>query len=391
MPRTNRQINKDSVSNLRLHSLDALRGIAALLVIITHYDTATGPIVSYSGFDISHIPLSFFGNQLTILGYSNLLDLWNSLGWGYLAVQLFYVLSGFIFMYVYQKQITTCEKNFTDFVVARFSRLYPLVWVTTFIMIGIFLLAGKTNELSVYRVIVNFLMLGGFEGNNKFGINGINGPMWTLTAEIWAYATFFLICRYWGKNRLVFIVPVLLGMFINQMNIQSIGFFTPNYIRVFIGFFMGCLTYVLVSAVKQEKSSRRLGWWSLLIFMVIIGIGMATGNKSIGDITIVYSLLIFPALIIAVMNVKWLRKFLSMRFFRWLGDLSFGIYLWHWPTFALFGILYRKGLHIPLNSKWFMLMIFGIVLAVAHLSFYYFERPMQKFIRKKYSEHKMSV
>lgn len=375
-------------SDKRLHSLDALRGLAALLVLVWHYDNPKGPVISFSNFQFSPMPLHFFGGTFSWQGKETFYELWGSLSIGGLSVQLFYVLSGFIFMYVYHQRISNGEVKLSDYAVARVSRLYPLVWISTTVMIGILILNNNINSLNAWKVLTNLFLLGGFEGSSMYGIRTINGSIWTLTAEMWAYAVFFFICYYWGKKKLAFVLPVLIGMFIYQLNIQSVGLFSPNYIRVFVGFFMGCLTYMLFSSINKEKSSKILGRVSIIAFTTLTVLGVYTLNKGIGNPVIVYSILIFPALIISVLNVKLLRDFLSTSVFRWLGNLSFGIYLWHWPIFALMGTLYKKGLHIPLQSKWVMLMIFALVIVIAHLSYYYFESPVQKIIRKKYSKYK---
>ena len=146
--------------NLRLSGLDALRGVAAVMVMMFHYTTR---------YDEK------FGHR-TATAFS--------VPWGHLGVNLFFMISGFVIFMTLER--TTRP---TDFLISRFSRLFPAYWVAvamTFSTLAVFPELGK--EVSLMQAIENALMFQGL-----LGIANIDSVYWTLEVELLFYwAMFFL-------------------------------------------------------------------------------------------------------------------------------------------------------------------------------------------------------
>ena len=137
----------------RLAELDALRGIAVLMVLAFHYTTRLGQLVpgaAWGGF-----PLGAYG------------------------VHLFFVISGFVIIMTLDR-----SERPADFLVARFSRLYPAYW-TGLIVTSLFLwlAAGPFAPPSTRQIAVNFTMVPGF-----FKVPAVDGVYWTLEVELLFYA-----------------------------------------------------------------------------------------------------------------------------------------------------------------------------------------------------------
>ena len=117
---------------LRLESLDVLRGLAALAIVVNHwkwfYFWPAG--AKDSNFDFKEFILPF--GRIT----------WLFVNYGGLAVDIFFCLSGFIFFYLYRAAIETGCVSAREFAVLRFSRLYPLHLATLLI---------ATVLLEIYR------------------------------------------------------------------------------------------------------------------------------------------------------------------------------------------------------------------------------------------------
>ncbi len=101
-----------------LYLLDILRGLASLAIVVWHYQhffyVAPGKISEE--FVRSSQPLYFIFWPL----YDN----------GHFSVQLFFVLSGFVFYFIYYDKVRSRSVSGYDFLILRFSRLYPLYFVT---------------------------------------------------------------------------------------------------------------------------------------------------------------------------------------------------------------------------------------------------------------------
>jgi peptidoglycan/LPS O-acetylase OafA/YrhL len=125
---------------------------------------------------------------------------------GWRAVDLFFCLSGFIFYWLYSKKIVSGATSFNEFFVLRFSRLYPLHFVTLmvaaagqFLMLGCFgsFFVYPNNDLYHFLLQLVFASNWGFEQGNSF-----NGPVWSVSVEVFLYALFFVVCalrrnRWW--------------------------------------------------------------------------------------------------------------------------------------------------------------------------------------------------
>ncbi|MEO8152856.1 MAG: acyltransferase [Rhizobacter sp.] len=152
----------------RLHGVDALRGLAAVMVVLFHFTTR------YSQ-KFGHLSEPAF-----------------SVPWGNLGVNLFFMVSGFVIFMTLDR-----VSRPMDFVVSRFSRLYPAYWVAaalTFLVLTVFPELGRT--LSLRQALSNGLM---FEG--LFGVPPIDGAYWTLEVELLFYWGMFILANSIGLER----------------------------------------------------------------------------------------------------------------------------------------------------------------------------------------------
>jgi len=159
----------------RLHELDALRGIAALMVVLFHYTTMFGEKWGH-GFDV---PGAFALGQH--------------------GVKLFFIVSGFVIYMSLQRRPTP-----GSFAVSRFARLAPSYWAAvllTFIVLAAFGLPDETiGELtynfSVADALANLTLL-----HWAIGIPHIDGVYWTLVVELAFYSVMLLLLRCGWLNQ----------------------------------------------------------------------------------------------------------------------------------------------------------------------------------------------
>src|ERR1700733_8687541 len=172
---TNRPLSAVS----QLPSLTSLRGLAALWVVLFHYTALYFP-------------------RLDITGHSSLI------GKGYLAVDLFFMLSGFVMTHVYHRAFCdSVKENYRSFLVARVARLYPLhvvvllLFVTTALLAQLLAYASTgtaegiplTGTRSLAAAIANLFMLQGLSAEHL----SWNYPSWSISVEFMAYLAFPLV------------------------------------------------------------------------------------------------------------------------------------------------------------------------------------------------------
>lgn len=305
----------------QLPSLTPLRGIGALWVTIFHFG--------------SHFP------NVHASDYGFVSE-------GYLAVDMFFVLSGFVISHVYKDSFASkcTERDYCDFLKARIARIYPL----HFIMLMVFLAAvgletaavsfagggvgpvPLTGERSVAGVFANLAMLQGLWAQ---GLSW-NNPAWSISLEFIAYLLFpLLFPLLWRSPRgkataglLAFLALVGLAWHTGDDFNQWNGL--PAIMRCLPEFFLGVLVY----NIYYQGWFARLLASDLVLGLVLVAL-CALVHDVASDLCIV---LLFPWLIVAaVRNEGLLRNLLNAAPLRWLGDVSYSLYLVHW--FVLFALV----------------------------------------------------
>lgn len=154
-------------SQSRILSLDALRGVAAVMVLLYHYTTRYDELYGHKG------SLPF---QLT---------------WGYLGVPLFMIISGYvIFMSVDR------SRSAMTFAVSRFGRLFPAFWASCAVTFGVVSVMGLAmREVPLRDALWNLTMI-----PVRLGVGRIDGVYWTLEVELTFYVVIFA-CVAMGLGR----------------------------------------------------------------------------------------------------------------------------------------------------------------------------------------------
>ena len=151
----------------RFETLDAFRGLAALAVVILHYTSAY------------RLHYGHFYNKSFDFKY------------GYLGVQFFFMISGFVIFLTLNYSTSAI-----DFLYKRFSRLYPVFWACVFITFTIIAALGLPGrEKSFYTIKWNLTMI-----PTVFGSSAIDGAYWSLVPEFFFYLNMAFLLLFKNKN-----------------------------------------------------------------------------------------------------------------------------------------------------------------------------------------------
>lgn len=156
----------ESEKKSRLLALDALRGLAALAVVAFHYGIRFEELYGHP------IPISA--------------TLATALFVGQYGVHLFFMISGFVIFMSLER-----TRSWKDFVVSRFSRLYPAYWVAVLLTFGVISIVGLPDKhYSVLQLLANLTMF-----QMWLRVKNIDGVYWTLAIEmIFYFAMITLFC-----------------------------------------------------------------------------------------------------------------------------------------------------------------------------------------------------
>ena len=400
-------------TNERLPVLDGLRFLAAFTVLLAHY--------SYW----------VLGDQGVNSPLTQILGTLSGLG-----MPLFFVLSGFVIHYNYHL-LYTQPKGIKTYLIARFTRLYPLYIVLFAIEFAIaFHLArgscGHAGErwgfflaLPYYLTLTQDWIYGIIAHNNLiYQYHMMSAVAWSISLEFFFYLAYLLLSLWLlkQKNILKLIIVFALSqicvvlyliycfIFTDTINHVALVGFGPyateshgyqdsllrwlyyfNPLVNLPAFFMGTIIAHIYRVTKKKALNKReqacAGWITfgsvLVVWAVHYWFFMHIGPTN-GFIGRTASLLNVP--LIAVMiyclvrySDTFINKWLSLSLFIKLGEASYSIYLLH----AFFGWYARDFYYLNLNPWLLYLLAVTCILIMSRCSYVLFERPVQRFLRKK--------
>lgn len=352
----------------RLYLVDVLRGLASLAVVIWHYQhffmTAPGAFIT----DFSHEPL-----------YGVLAAFYTD---GHRAVELFYVISGFVFFHVYLDDVATRRVSATEFFVFRFSRLYPLHVATLIaVMIGQWLSWRLTGQWTVFadndawHFVLNLLFAPawGLETAPSF-----NGPVWSVSIEVLIYALFFVFCRVISR-RIDLIVPAVSAVWLlATIVVMFAPYKTTALMAVGVAYFFAGGSALLI---WRELKSRH-ATAGCVTGLTIAALALLAYRLDLIS-SFMFQTLAFPSAVLGLAFLQTLRPNAG-RAVRLIGDLTYASYLIHFPI-QLFIILTVRalGLTVDYTTAVMLFIYLACVVGLAIPVHFGFELPAQAWLRRR--------
>jgi peptidoglycan/LPS O-acetylase OafA/YrhL len=361
-------MDKVNVPQSRLHALDALRGCAAIgVALFYHMRYLTGDLT------MRRPDLAPFGG---LLGAHWLYTHGDGL------VDLFFVLSGYIFCHVYRQNAAPLHTPVSTYAINRVARLYPLHLLTLFIAGGLIIAAtlqdGSSYGAFIATPIEFFLQI--FMLKIGVVLGSFNAPAWSISVEFLCYALFYVVGR---QRQTLFvamsIVFVTIGLLLQQ-NWVLLPFRDCWFPRGLVGFFSGALLFNFSSYVRRVPIL-------VLALAFIAGLDLSVTNPPVLHHIAFFarlSLLSWIPLLARVVRPA-VQKLANNPVAKFLGDHSFSIYLWHVPI-AMTILLIHKQIAFQSGQLPFLMSCETvIILVVAALSLRLIERPAQGWLRSRHS------
>ena len=306
-------------------------------------------------------------------------------GWGYMSVSIFWMISGFIFFWKYHEAIARGAVGGLEFFVLRFSRLYPLHFVTLMIVAvsQIVFAAGHGGEAFVngHQDLKHFV-LNLFFASSWGAEDGLsyNGPIWSVSIEVLVYALFFLLSSWLRTDlwRRVGLVVVSMGLWAVNDRWGFAG--SRLLLSCAIYFFMGGVVHAAVRRVPE--AALRLASPFALSGALAMGFYFFRTDGGTSKIVI----LIFSTLLLV--GFIGLDGWPVMgRFFERIApaaDMTYSSYLVHFPIqIAMVIVTDRLGYgRLVYNEPWMLAIFLGLVFSSAWWVHHGFERPAQSLIRR---------
>lgn len=313
----------------RYKNIDALRAIAAMLVLVQHFfgdivrqaQGAQGPLTRWVGISLNSFDLGRFG------------------------VVLFFLISGFVVPFSIRG-----ERPLLRFAISRFFRIYPALWLAVLVLSAIFIYQGTPPSLAT--VLANMSMF-----PNLIGFKWLSGIYWTLTIEV----IFYILCSVLFWNSVLYrpwiitsFALLLIGSTVLPIfGWTLLGIHLPiQYIGLHVSFLYCGLLLRLAMIEKYEGAWTGAAFVGIAQFATLLSIGDFSLGRAdafflIGKFPIIAAYLLAGGVfILAVYSGKPVSPLLSFG-----GKISYSIYLFHGVAALLMYSI------IPLTGGWIDLWV----------------------------------
>ncbi len=372
--------------------LDGIRGIAAFCVFLHHFGLAF--YTAYYSLDphAVHLP-----NALEIRYGQSLLSVLTN---GNFCVCIFFVLSGFVLS---QKYFNTQEpKELVSGAQRRFLRLYiPVAFtlIVSFVLLVAHLYYNKPASVIAHSEwwFGPYVSFPGCFGQFRdcllyktmlFGDNTFDTSMWTIAVELYGSLMVFayLALTHGTRNRVAALIIMLLYCYLTNSTFMA-------------DFLLGIsLNYTRKNSHKQNKYVVMFGAPMLFLFSLFLGAYPTTDNRagsvfehmghSLYDYTGWFHIIGGYLLILSFTLSIRMQKLISMRMFRFLGYISFSLYLLHPLVMGSIGSYAFLKMYKGLGYNHAVVVVFGIctivLIAASWLMARYIDNPGTKFARYVY-------
>lgn len=344
---------------MRIEQLTFTRFIAAVLIVIFHYGRDT--------FFFKNEYISFIFKQANV------------------GVSYFFVLSGFVMIIAYgnRKHI-----SFFKFIKNRIARIYP-VYLLAIVLV---LLITAYKVINFTDLSLNLIMIQSWFPEKAMTLNK---PGWSLSVEFFFYLLFpllinriyskisfkklmVLIIFFWVLSQVLFHLFVFNNIVLTFYDINNIYYHPIMHLNAFL---IGNLAGIFFLKNHQKlKKNYRIGILILLTLLIIV-LKFSFGlNYHNGLLAIIFA----PLIVLISLNYDKLTNIASHKFFVFLGEISYGIYILQFPIWALL-TNYRMRTYFKVNPEENPLITFVlrliVLIIVAGLSYTLFEKPLRNKIK----------
>lgn len=322
----------------RIQELDALRGVAAFSVVIFHY------VFRYN----------------EIYGYDDLSGQWAA--YLHLGVEMFFIVSGFVIFWTLDR-----IKKAPDFIVSRFSRLYPVYWAAVIVTYTIITVVGMPGrEVPLETALLNVMMIQGV-----FHIKNVDGVYWTLTIEMFFYGWMFALYLFKALDKAEHLLLGILGLAVAKSVgwISFPGVLDTVFLLKYSGLFL--LGICFFNIVNQRATPVT---YIAIVLALLSVIPFYKFNYT-------YFFAISGVALLLYLAVAGHLQFLVMKPLLFLGGISYSLYLIHQNI----GYLIIKGLTDGgVNSVLSIAIAVATAVVLAWLLTTYVEKPSITWIRNTY-------
>ena len=353
----------------RFAYVDLIRGLSALIVLVCHYRWFFAQGVRDWRKD-APLPLYDW--------------LWPIYDHGGIAVQMFWILSGFVFTVAYGAQGPRLDQR--EFWVHRIARLYPLHFVTLVAIALLQLLSVRlTGQWTVEdnNDLPHFIAQL-FFASNWFTLEGsFNGPIWSVSVEVLIYFVFVVYLKRAGLSVSLAIGLAAVGAVVELA--------TDNPIALCLALFFAGVAIGIVAPQVQQLLGRKLVPVAAATLVAAIGICFVVDEAGYpGMVRMAAVYLGTPAVLLLFIALDYNCPPLTPRL-HWVGAITYSVYLLHFPILIVLMLAFGSALDPVLPSPVTLAAWVALVILASLATYRWLELPAQRFIRQRWARPRIDV
>ncbi|MBE1160418.1 acyltransferase [Dyella sp. 7MK23] len=309
---------------------------------------------------------------------------------GFLGVDVFFVISGFLITAIVRADLVAGKFSFADFYVRRLWRIQVAllaVIAATLLAAAIFYLPDDFNvyfksAMQTIGLTSNYYFA---KTTTAYAATGSQTLLllhtWSLSVEWQWYVlmpvTMWLLYRYASprQTRVVLLLALVAAsiLAVRQPVMHGDAAYFWFSSRIF-QFLFGATLAVLIEGRPKPSNALALNALGLLALALIFAIAMKPGV--IADYPNPYAVMLSAACVMVLWmggnEQSWVSRVLSLAPVVFVGDISYSLYLWHWPIFATW-----RYLQLP-ETGGCLLLCFALTFLLGYLSYRFIEQPYRR-------------
>jgi peptidoglycan/LPS O-acetylase OafA/YrhL len=308
---------------------------------------------------------------------------------GHLAVNVFFVLSGYWITLMWNRKYRYTNRPYVTFIISRAWRILPIFWLMNILAIIVGIRITHVVAFPPFAI---------FSGLALLGYASLNGPgtylvpAWSLDIEIQYYllAPLLLSLLFLAKrttSSLLLIVAIASVALVVRSQLQGqLGPFMTVF--SYLGFFVAGMAHSIWDITPSNKFAAASGLGAIAIIVILLVFPQLRGivmQKQLGPMTDYNEIGSVLMGFLLVPYAMWTVRRPSDQFDKPMGDMSYILYLFHWPVVGIYG--YYVADLPPVQKLIFALLAVTVMAMGTTLIWRYFDRPIDawrdRFIRKR--------
>jgi peptidoglycan/LPS O-acetylase OafA/YrhL len=366
----------------RFDALDGWRGVCACFVVLFHFH-GWGPLYTSS----------FVRDS-------------------YLFVDFFFVLSGFVIAWNYGNRLSTWPEM-KRFLILRLGRVYPL---HLFMLLCFLAYETARSVFALHHPGVSETFAGATEPgaimSNLLLVQSLhvhdmltwNVPSWSISTEYWTYFVFALVSLCFGlRNTLLLAVAIVAPLLIARVSTTGMNItYDWGLVRCIFGFALGVACSRIYRRWPTVMHGASQAQMTLLELLVILAVVLFVCEAGMTGLSILAPFLFAAAVLVFAAEGGWVSGLFRTRALRWLGTVSYSIYMTHYLLVVLVPTFFKHALHrdysammpIPgekavevfgrndLEGTLFYLAVLALTLVVSGFTYRWIEKPGRDWSRR---------